>query len=189
MPISFPSNPTPGQTHQTGGQTWVYDGIAWAGIVAGATGATGPVGYTANVAVYDEGNLVVTTATGLDFVGPGITANLVNGNVAITVSATGSGGANVAVSADPPTGPVTGALWIDSETGELSAFYGNAWAEIYTASTSSTASAVGAVTLNKSTITSNVNIATGDNAVSVGPLYVAANVVISIASGSRWVIL
>ena len=102
----------------------------------------------------------------------------------------GSGtGASVAVSANPPTGPVTGALWIDSETGELSAFYGNAWAEVYTASTSSTASTTGAVTLNNSTITANLNIPAGSNAVSVGPLYVAANVVINIASGSRWVIL
>jgi hypothetical protein len=42
MPIQFPSNATTGQTHQTGGQTWIYDGTAWSAILSGATGATGP---------------------------------------------------------------------------------------------------------------------------------------------------
>ena len=45
----------------------------------------------ANVAVYDEGNLVTTSATSVNFVGNSITATAVSGNVTVTVSGTGTG--------------------------------------------------------------------------------------------------
>jgi len=58
MPIQFPSNATNGQTHQTGGQTWLYDGTAWSVIPAGATGATGATGASG------IGSIGATGATG-----------------------------------------------------------------------------------------------------------------------------
>jgi hypothetical protein len=48
---------------------------------------------------------------------------------------------------------------------------------------------VGFVTQNKTVIDSNVTIGAGYSAVSVGPLTIANNVVISISAGQKWVIL
>jgi hypothetical protein len=39
------------------------------------------------------------------------------------------------------------------------------------------------------TISSNVTIATGNNAVSIGPITQANNVVVTLGDGSRWVII
>jgi hypothetical protein len=143
MAISFPSNATQGQTHETGGQTWVYDGTAWSAIPTGATGATGPqgspggatgatgpqgatgsgstgatgaTGPAANVAVYDEGNLVVGTLTSINFIGPGITANLDNGNVAVTVTATGTGSGGFSYANTAPVTAEPGDRWLNSDT-------------------------------------------------------------------------
>jgi hypothetical protein len=113
MPIQFPSNATTGQTHQTGGQTWVYDGTAWTPILSGATGATGP---SANVAVYDEGNLVVNSLTAINFVGPAISANLVNGNVDVTVTATGTGSGGFSYANTAPVTAEPGDRWLHSDT-------------------------------------------------------------------------
>ena len=44
-------------------------------------------------------------------------------------------------------------------------------------------------TINSTNLTSNLTIAAGYSAMSVGPLSIANNVVISIASGQKWVIL
>jgi hypothetical protein len=113
MPIQFPSNATTGQTHQTGGQTWVYDGTAWTPILSGATGATGP---STNVAVYDEGNLVVNSLTAINFVGPAISANLVNGNVDVTVTATGTGSGGFSYANTAPVTAAPGDRWLHSDT-------------------------------------------------------------------------
>lgn len=48
---------------------------------------------------------------------------------------------------------------------------------------------VGAVVVNATTVTDNYTIATGTNAVSVGPISLASGKSITIASGQRWVIL
>lgn len=48
---------------------------------------------------------------------------------------------------------------------------------------------VGAVVVNATTVTDNYTIATGTNAVSVGPISLASGKSIVIASGQRWVIL
>ena len=44
-------------------------------------------------------------------------------------------------------------------------------------------------TINSTNLTSNLTVAAGYSAMSVGPLSIANNVVISIASGQKWVIL
>lgn len=48
---------------------------------------------------------------------------------------------------------------------------------------------LGAVVVNATTVTDNYTIATGTNAVSVGPISLASGKSITIASGQRWVIL
>jgi hypothetical protein len=67
----------------------------------GATGATGPQGATgpagggaANIIISDEGNVLTTAVTSINFVGAGITASNVGSNITVTVTATGSGSGN-----------------------------------------------------------------------------------------------
>jgi len=60
---------------------------------------------------------------------------------------------------------------------------GSSWA------TSVVVTASGGYLLNSNTITSNVTLASGYNALSVGPLTIAANVVVTQANSTRWLIL
>jgi len=84
----------------------------------GGVGATGPAGTSANIAVYDEGTLVTGTVTAINFVGAGITANTVAGNVQVTVTATGTGSGGFTYSNTAPVSPTVGSRWLDSESGK-----------------------------------------------------------------------
>jgi len=64
----------------------------------GATGITGATGAGANVAVYDEGNLLVSSVRSINFVGATVRANTVASNVTVTVSAADLG--NIAAEGD-----------------------------------------------------------------------------------------
>lgn len=75
------SNGAPGSAGATGAQG-----------ATGIMGPSGPPGMNANVKVFDEGVLVSSSLSGINFVGAGITASLVSGNVQVTVTATGNGG-------------------------------------------------------------------------------------------------
>lgn len=43
--------------------------------------------------------------------------------------------------------------------------------------------------VNSSNITSNSTVTSGTNAISAGPITIASNVSVTIASGSKWVVL
>ena len=72
MAISFPSNPTNGQTYTVGSVTWTYDGVKWSGTASGianlAGGSAGTVPYqsatstTAQLAAGTAGSIL--TANG-----------------------------------------------------------------------------------------------------------------------------
>jgi len=83
----------------------------------GAIGATGPAGTSANIAIYDEGNLVVGSITSINFTGAAISANTAGSNVTVTVTATSS------------TGPGVGAVPLISQT-----FTANGVQTVYTLS-------------------------------------------------------
>ena len=55
--------------------------------------------------------------------------------------------------------------------------------------TSVVVSASGGYLLNSNTISSNVTLSSGFNALSVGPLTILANVVVTQANSTRWLIL
>jgi filamentous hemagglutinin len=63
---------------------------------------SGGGGGSANIAVYDDGNLLTSTVSSLDFVGAGVTAT--NTGNAVTVTITGGGGGQAAISSDTFTG-------------------------------------------------------------------------------------
>lgn len=101
--------------------------------------------YTGNVWIQPTGGVGPAGATGLHLTG----ANVSSGNLLITLSDSqvidagyvigatgpmgppgtggGGGGANVIVSSNPPVTESEGSLWVDSDTGILSVFLGNAW--------------------------------------------------------------
>ena len=59
----------------------------------------------------------------------------------------------------------------------------------YSNTSISSLSMANVATINSTNLTSNLTVAAGYSAMSVGPLSIASNVVISIASGQKWVIL
>ena len=59
----------------------------------------------------------------------------------------------------------------------------------YSNTSISSLSMANVATINSTNLTSNLTVASGYSAMSVGPLSIASNVVISIASGQKWVIL
>lgn len=62
MPLSFPLNPTPGQTYTSGPYSWQFDGERWRAFSGGATGATGPAGPNV-IVVYQQEVLHGTLCT------------------------------------------------------------------------------------------------------------------------------
>ena len=72
----------------------------------------------ANVAVYDEGNLVTTSATSVNFVGNSITATAVSGNVTVTVAGTGGDSTGFSYGNTAPVSPSIGSRWLDSDSGK-----------------------------------------------------------------------
>jgi len=83
MALSFPPNPQPGDTYVApNGYTYTWDGSKWYVSSSGqSSGGSGP--FT----VKDEGNIVNTATTILNFVGSAITATSTGSQVNITVSA------------------------------------------------------------------------------------------------------
>ena len=83
MALSFPPNPDIGDTYVApNGYTYTWDGTKWYVSSSGtSSGGSGP--FT----VKDEGNIVNTTTTILNFVGNAITATSTGSQVNITVSA------------------------------------------------------------------------------------------------------
>ena len=64
----------------------VSDGVTPGGIVISAGGGGGG-GGAANISVYEEGNLLTTAVTSLDFRGNSLTASVSGSNVTITMAA------------------------------------------------------------------------------------------------------
>lgn len=84
MALSFPLNPQIGDTYVApNGYTYTWDGTKW--YVSG--GGTSGGGGTGPFVVKDEGNIVNTQTTMLNFVGTGVTAVATGSQVDITVTA------------------------------------------------------------------------------------------------------
>ena len=92
--------------------------------------------------IQNEGSNLTTTASLINFVGNGITANATGNSVTVTVPGGATGGGSDQV-----------------------------------------------FQVNDQTVTANYTIASGKSASSVGPITINSGVVITLASGSRWVIL
>lgn len=140
MPISFPANPTIGQTYTYNSRSWQWDGRGWfPGVPTGATGATGltgatgPIGLTGPAGEGGGAGVTVsntepesTTTGGLWFdTNSGDLSIFYSNNWVEVNSAAGVLISNVAPQANEP-----GRLWYDTDTGDISVNVGNAWVEI-----------------------------------------------------------
>lgn len=83
MALSFPPNPQPGDTYVApNGYTYTWDGTKWYVSSSGqSAGGSGP--FT----VKDEGNIINTVTTMLNFIGTGVTATSTGNQVDIIVTA------------------------------------------------------------------------------------------------------
>jgi hypothetical protein len=152
------------------------------------------------------GNLAVTgtstftgavTANSVSLGNVTATGNVAANNIAITgfanaanVVASGNSQFNgtgalkipVGTNGQRPT-PATGMVRFSSTDVQFEGYNGTVWTSI------GGAAAGGAVYENKQSITANYTMSTGYNGESVGPITIASGVVVTIPSGSRWVVL
>lgn len=139
---------------------------------AGFTGSAGVNGFTGSAggsAVYSRSSITATAGQTVFTVAytVGYLEVFFNGALLNSVDYTASNGTTVVLT-DP------------AAVGDIVEFVAYAMMPVANVSTA---------TFNSTNITSNLAITAGYSAVSVGPLTIAANVVISIANGQKWVIL
>jgi len=193
MPLNFPTNPTLNQTYTYGGNTYTFNGNLWTKSGAGAGGAS--------ITVSEEGNVIATSVTNINFIGASITASGSGSNVTITASGSGGSGATVTVSNTAPTSPTTGALWVDSDFGDLNVYFSNAWVIVGGGGSSDSENLTGNVKtggtitatkpffLGGTTISENTTIPANFNAMTPGPVTVSNNITITVPDGSTWTVV
>ena len=114
----------------------------------------------------------------------GITYNPATATLSVTnLSVTNSSSMTVprGITGDRPAAPVSGQLRFNTTTGQFEGYNGAYW--------SAQGGTPNAVTVNASTVTANQTIQSGTNGLSVGPLTLASGVTITLASGSRHIII
>jgi hypothetical protein len=215
MAIIFPSNPTLNQTYTNRGVTWQFNGNSWAKVSTTLTSIASNV-VPAHNEIYDLGHSTLRwrdlylSGNSINLGGAVISAS--NNSVILPAGSRvgnvtiGSGGASVVVSANPPSTPVDGTLWIDSETGDFNAYFSNGWATLnsggsgaggvssldpYTGNIKATGSITANVPffLGNTTITANFTVPTGFNAMTPGPVTVANDITITVPDGSTWTVV
>jgi hypothetical protein len=179
--MAFPLDPTNGEQTTQNGIVYIYN--ATLGVWAVLTNTAGNI---------SAGNIVVTNSVASDTVtaAGNISGNYFIGNGSqLTGLPESYSNANVAAYLPTYTGNLAALTGNITTTANVSGnfFIGNG--SQLTGITASGGTADSGVFLNAQTITANVDISNVYNAFSVGPLTQAANVVVTQAAGSRWVIL
>ena len=162
-----------------------------------------PVGTTAQRAGAFNGNgsitgttlSISTVSTGSLYVGATISGTGVTSGTRITAFLTGTGGAGTYTVTPSQTvsptvitdAPATGMMRFNSTLTTFEGYSGTAWGTIGGGATGGGSDAV--FNLNDKTVTTSYTIASTKNANSVGPLTINSGVVITISTGSRWVVL
>ena len=162
-----------------------------------------PVGTTAQRAGTFNGNgsisgttlSIATVSTGSLYVGATITGTGVTAGTRVTAFGTATGGAGTytvtpsqTVSTTVITDvPVAGMIRFNSSLTTFEGYSGTAWGSIGGGATGGGSDAV--FNLNDKVVTTSYTIPATKNASSVGPLTINAGAVVTISSGSRWVVL
>lgn len=139
---------------------------------------------------------IATAVSGALYIGATITGTGVTAGTRVTDFLTGTGGVGtytvsvsqtVAVGTTITDAPVTGMIRYNSTNSAFEGYGASGWAGIGGGATGAGGDEV--FILNSQIVTTSYSIPSGKNASSTGPLTINGSVVITIPSGSRWVIL
>lgn len=167
----------------TGGAT---PNISFTGTLAVANGGTGQTSYT-------DGQLLIGNSTGNTLAKSTLTAGsgiaITNGSGSITIAATSSG---ATITNDTTTATNVYPVFAGATTGSLSTAYTSNAKLLYKPSTgefqASELIASNGIIANNTTISASYTVATGVNAMSVGPITIASGQAVTVSSGQRWIV-
>ena len=175
-------------SHHTG--AGVFTTLSASGAVTGAGftarfATPGPIGNTSPstgnfTTLGTTGNVTLGNAVGDQVIFNAGTATVPNN---LIFSGTGTITTPSGTTAQRPGSPAEGMLRYNSQLDEFEGYAASAWGSI-----GGGASAGGAVYENKQSITANYTMTTGTNGHSVGPITVDSGVVVTIPSGSSWLV-
>lgn len=160
-----------------------------------AGGSTGTNGFVGIGSISGTTLSLSSVSSGALYVGATITGSGVTAGTRITAFVTGTGGAGTyTVSASQSVASTTiydqaiaGMIRFNSTLTTFEGYSGTSWGSIGGGATGGGSDAV--FNLNDKTVTTSYTMPSTKNANSVGPLTINAGVVVTIPSGSRWVVL
>ena len=175
-------------SHHTG--AGVFTTLSASGAVTGAGftarfATPGPIGNTSPstgnfTTLGTTGNVTLGNAVGDQVIFNAGTATVPNN---LIFSGTGTITTPSGTTAQRPGSPGEGMLRYNSELDEFEGYANSAWGSI-----GGGASAGGAIYENTQTITANYTMTTGTNGHSVGPITINSGIVVTIPSGSSWLV-
>lgn len=119
------------------------------------------------------------------------TGGTVSGNLVVTGSITNNAVTAlklpVGLTSDRPLTPLTGHMRYNSTLNQFEGYSGSAWGSIGGGATGGTGDSV--FFENSKTISSSYTISSNKNAMCTGPMTIGAGAVVTVPSGSRWVVL
>ena len=181
-----------GVTTFSGGTTGLTPNTATSGAVT-LTGTLVAANGGTSFSTYTTGDVIYASATNtLSKLGVGTTGQIltVAGGVPTWAAAPPSG---ATISNDTSTASNLYPLFSNATSGAPTTIYTSNAKYLYKPSTgdlqASQVVASNGLVLNSSTVATSYTIATGNNAMSVGPMTVASGQTVTVSSGQRWVIL
>jgi len=160
--------------------------VTLAGTLAVGSGGTGAATLAANNVLLGNGT------SALQVVAPGTSGNLLTSN-GTTWSSTAPPASGASLSNDTSTATNLYPIFAAATSGTPTTIYTSNAKYLYKPSTgdlsASQVIASNGLVLNNATVSTSYTIATGNNAMSVGPMTVASGQSVTISSGQRWVIL
>jgi len=160
--------------------------VTLAGTLAVGSGGTGAATLAANNVLLGNGT------SALQVVAPGTSGNLLTSN-GTTWSSTAPPASGASLSNDTSTATNLYPIFAAATSGTPTTIYTSNAKYLYKPSTgdlsASQVIASNGLVLNNATVSTSYTIATGNNAMSVGPMTIASGQSVTVSSGQRWVVL
>jgi len=160
--------------------------VTLAGTLAVGSGGTGAATLAANNVLLGNGT------SALQVVAPGTSGNLLTSN-GTTWSSTAPPASGASLSNDTSTATNLYPIFAAATSGTPTTIYTSNAKYLYKPSTgdlsASQVIASNGLVLNNATVSTSYTVATGNNAMSVGPMTIASGQSVTVSSGQRWVVL
>ena len=160
--------------------------VTLAGTLAVGSGGTGAATLAANNVLLGNGT------SALQVVAPGTSGNLLTSN-GTTWSSTAPPASGASLSNDTSTATNLYPIFAAATSGTPTTIYTSNAKYLYKPSTgdlsASQVIASNGLVLNNATVSTSYTIATGTNAISVGPMTIASGQTVTVSTGQRWVVL